>query len=383
MRRILVALTSAVAAVLVSLLVAGAAAATSTTLVDQNNDYGGTQIISDGSIGRQAADDFVVPSGVTWTIGEVDASGEICLPSSSVTVQIYDDASGVPGTLLQSQVVTTSDGLVQGGGDGCDFTIPVSFTALDAGHYWLSLVASNMWYWSAQWDYPLHGYLPAFVSPYELGDSAWHPITALIGWWSYDLMFALQGTSTASDTTAPAITIATPVDGATYLLNESVTADYGCTDSESGVAGCVGTIADGAAIDTSTVGSHSFTVDASDNAGNTASMTVHYTVGYKLSEFTAPPSRSVWKLNSMVPIKATLTDASGTPIPDAIAATVNVTVSASGAYVFSALPMKYDAETHQFVYNWKVPKVGPTGSVTLTISAPYTSIDEVITIAAK
>jgi hypothetical protein len=42
----------------------------------------------------------------------------------------------------------------------------------------------------------------------------------------------------------------------------------------------VGTVADGAAIDTGTVGAKLFTVDAEDNAGNTASQTHDYTVAY-------------------------------------------------------------------------------------------------------
>ena len=41
---------------------------------------------------------------------------------------------------------------------------------------------------------------------------------------------------------------------------------------------CVRTVANGAAIDTATLGSHAFTVNATDNAGNAATLTVHYTV---------------------------------------------------------------------------------------------------------
>ena len=82
------------------------------------------------------------------------------------------------------------------------------------------------------------------------------------------------------DKTPPAITINTPGDGATYGLNSSVLADFTVTDNVSGVAGTSSTVADGAAIDTSSLGNHTFTVSATDNAGNINSVTHTYTVGH-------------------------------------------------------------------------------------------------------
>jgi hypothetical protein len=87
------------------------------------------------------------------------------------------------------------------------------------------------------------------------------------------------GAGSPSDTTAPAITVTTPPDGATYDLNQVVTADYACADDGgSGLATCVGTVATGAPIDTSTAGSHPFSVSASDNAGNVFAVTQTYSV---------------------------------------------------------------------------------------------------------
>jgi hypothetical protein len=83
------------------------------------------------------------------------------------------------------------------------------------------------------------------------------------------------------DSTAPAITIASPGDGATYDQGQGVQADYSCSDDglgASGVESCDGPVPSGSPIDTSTLGDHAFTVSASDNAGNTSSETVHYTV---------------------------------------------------------------------------------------------------------
>ena len=50
------------------------------------------------------------------------------------------------------------------------------------------------------------------------------------------------------------------------------------TPAAQGVASCVGEVADGSPLDTSTLGQHLFTVEATDNAGNSASVTHLYTV---------------------------------------------------------------------------------------------------------
>jgi fibronectin type 3 domain-containing protein len=82
------------------------------------------------------------------------------------------------------------------------------------------------------------------------------------------------------DTQAPAISIATPANGATYTKNQVLNADYSCADEQGGegLATCVGDVADGSPIDTSTFGSHSFAVTATDNVGNSDTKTVNYTV---------------------------------------------------------------------------------------------------------
>ena len=80
------------------------------------------------------------------------------------------------------------------------------------------------------------------------------------------------------DTTPPEITMATPWSNAPFKKNEVATASYQCIDNESGIASCDGTLPDGATIDTSKVGSFTFTVNATDKAGNTATLTHDYTV---------------------------------------------------------------------------------------------------------
>ena len=85
---------------------------------------------------------------------------------------------------------------------------------------------------------------------------------------------------TPADTTPPLVTIASPIDGGSYEAGiDVVTAAYACSDSQSGVATCVGDLPDGAVLDTSApVTAATFTVVATDNAGNEAAATSTYAV---------------------------------------------------------------------------------------------------------
>jgi hypothetical protein len=80
-----------------------------------------------------------------------------------------------------------------------------------------------------------------------------------------------------NDTTPPSITITRPPHGTTYTIGQAVTASYSCSDA-SGVASCVGTVANGAAIDTATAGVKTFTVDAVDVEGVPARVVHTYRV---------------------------------------------------------------------------------------------------------
>jgi Tol biopolymer transport system component len=82
------------------------------------------------------------------------------------------------------------------------------------------------------------------------------------------------------DRRAPQITIAAPLDGGEIVLGATRKASFTCSDGGSGVAGCIGTVANGAALDTATPGTHSFTVTATDAVGNHATETATYAVRF-------------------------------------------------------------------------------------------------------
>ncbi len=80
-----------------------------------------------------------------------------------------------------------------------------------------------------------------------------------------------------ADTTGPVITIGL-TDGASFTQNQAVAVTYGCTDPESQVTDCVGPVASGGALDTSTVGPHNFSVTSHNSAGLVSTKSVNYSV---------------------------------------------------------------------------------------------------------
>ncbi|WP_354701492.1 hypothetical protein DSM112329_01808 [Paraconexibacter sp. AEG42_29] len=103
----------------------------------------------------------------------------------------------------------------------------------------------------------------------------------------------------------PTVTITTPLVGARYTRGEVVTADYDCFAAASGRlatnGGCVGTVADGARVDTSTVGSHTLRVTATDDLGQTTTLNRTYTVvGAPSATLTTPPSGAIYPLGATV-----------------------------------------------------------------------------------
>jgi probable HAF family extracellular repeat protein len=80
------------------------------------------------------------------------------------------------------------------------------------------------------------------------------------------------------DSVPPQVTIKVPAKGTAYALHSKVLASYSCLDATSGVASCIGTVADGTRINTETKGTKTFTVTGTDNAGNAKTTSVLYSV---------------------------------------------------------------------------------------------------------
>jgi hypothetical protein len=176
--------------------------------------------------------------------------------------------------------------------------------------------------------------------------------------------------SEAEDTTPPAITMNTPADGAQYLLGQIVNADYSCQDEVdgSGLASCVGTVANGSPIDTASVGSKSFTVNATDNTGNPFSLTHNYSVVYSFSGFLQPvdnlPTLNVVNAGKGIPVKFSLSGNQGSNVLAAGFPTSQRITCAGGAALDDVeqtltvgnSSLSYDAATDTYTYGWKTER---------------------------
>ena len=78
------------------------------------------------------------------------------------------------------------------------------------------------------------------------------------------------------DRKAPVIALTTPANGAVYQQFQVVKASYGCSDGGSGLATCAGTLPNLSLINTLTLDSKTFVVNATDAAGNASTSTVTY-----------------------------------------------------------------------------------------------------------
>jgi hypothetical protein len=164
------------------------------------------------------------------------------------------------------------------------------------------------------------------------------------------------------DKKAPTISIPTPSANAVFLLNQSVASSYTCSDGGSGVASCAGPLANGNNIDTASAGSKAFTVNATDQVGNTATpQSVSYSVGYGFVAFY--DQTKVHKSGSTVPIKIQIVDANGVNYSSAsllaqAMSVVLVSANASGTPEDAGnsnpdLNFRYDASLGGYIFNLK------------------------------
>jgi hypothetical protein len=200
------------------------------------------------------------------------------------------------------------------------------------------------------------------------------------------------------DARNPTIDLRTPGVDAVYNQNEPVTVDFDCADpgatdspaTGSGIkdsGGCVGTQNDDTTLDTSTPGDYTFTVNAEDKVGNTASVTHNYTVvaptSYTFNGFFQPVDNKIRndaKGGSTIPLKFELLK-NGVEVTDPaeISSFVQRENCLAGAgdaieqYSTSASGLRYDTTGGYFIFNWKTPKA-PGSCYGVTVSAGSASL---------
>ncbi len=160
-------------------------------------------------------------------------------------------------------------------------------------------------------------------------------------------------------------------DGGSYYFGQVPAAPTGCSanDALSGVEACLVT-----GNYSTRVGTHTLTATATDNAGNTASSTLTYTVlAWTAKGFYSPINMSsstskVWntsKGGSTIPVKFELfagsTELTDPAIADMSYRKVSCQTGAAADEIETTLTstnqlgLRYDSTAGQFIYNWKSP----------------------------
>lgn len=187
----------------------------------------------------------------TFTVVAIDNKGN--RRETSVTYHVVDLTK--PTVDLR----TPPDGAVYAGGE----QVPADFSCDDAGGSGLASCAGDVDDGDA-------------IDTQTLGDKTFS-VTATDGAGNQT---TVSHSYSVVDRTDPSVDLRTPADGATYERGASVVADYSCSDEKggSGVTSCKGDMPDGQPLDTSRLGQRTFSVIATDAAGNTTTVTHSYTV---------------------------------------------------------------------------------------------------------
>ncbi|WP_167139832.1 PxKF domain-containing protein [Diaminobutyricimonas sp. TR449] len=167
------------------------------------------------------------------------------------------------------------------------------------------------------------------------------------------------------DKTAPAVELVGGPGASYYFGDDPAAPTCEASDALSGLASCV--VTGGG----STVGAHSYVATATDNAGNTSTATLNYTVlAWTPTGFYSPVDMgSVWntvKGGSTVPLKfevfAGTTELTSTAAVDAFRV---IPVACPGAAATAdaiefvttgGTSLRYDSTAGQFIQNWSTPK---------------------------
>jgi Bacterial Ig-like domain len=181
------------------------------------------------------------------------------------------------------------------------------------------------------------------------------------------------------DKIKPVVTVTTPARGGNYELGSTVLANFGCTDSGGSLLQtCVGPVANGTAVNTATVGTKTFNVDATDGAGNPTHDSGTYNVNYNWDGFLQPindtahqigVTESKFKLGSTVPVKFQIKTAAGQSVQQSNAltfskafkgATCDPTTSIEAPATEPATSgNSYRWDTDKYIYNFSTKGLQP------------------------
>jgi hypothetical protein len=177
-----------------------------------------------------------------------------------------------------------------------------------------------------------------------------------------------------NESQAPTITT---VNGGEYTLHSMVYARYRCEDQPygAGIASCTGTVANGARLDTDTLGEHEYFVTAVDRAGNRATQRVHYRVVADASPPTvaiaAPVTGGRYAKTADVRASFSCTDSGIESCSGTVASGASIDTATLGAHAFTVTARDRNGNTATRTINYTV--VSDQVRPTISIAAPTAS----------
>jgi hypothetical protein len=190
-----------------------------------------------------------------------------------------------------------------------------------------------------------------------------------------------------TDALPPAISITAPAASQAYPAYQKVKAAYACTDTESGVANCAGTLPLNSYIDTTPTNGlstpKSFTVNAVDNVGNAApALTVNYSVSCNYAAVGISPSTT--KRPGWVNISASVIDCKSAPqnvkVQFSVSGPIGKNCSNASSVLFTTPPFTIKSgASNSITFPFPIAKNACAGSYTVTTTTLQgsTTIDTV------